>query len=80
VPEALATIEKALEVSPEKPAGRPEALRIREEWRLRLRQTDAAQADFREALALAPRIGRRCGNYARRVEWLIKSVGEYKDE
>jgi tetratricopeptide (TPR) repeat protein len=57
VPEALATIENALHVNPEELAYRPEALRIRGELRLKSGQTDAAEADFRDAIALAQRIG-----------------------
>jgi len=57
VPEALATIEKALQVNPEELAWRPDAIRIRGELRLKLRQTDAAEGDFRDAIALAQKIG-----------------------
>ena len=57
VPEALATIEKALQVNPEELVWRPDALRIRGELQLRLGQVDAAEADFRDAIALAQKIG-----------------------
>jgi class 3 adenylate cyclase/tetratricopeptide (TPR) repeat protein len=57
VPEALATIENALHVNPEELAYRPEALRIRGELRLKSGQTDAAEGDFRDAIALAQKIG-----------------------
>ena len=57
LPDAFATIEKALEVNPAELAWRPEALRIRGELELRLHQTDAAEKDFRDAIALAQQIG-----------------------
>ena len=57
IPEALATIEKALQVNPEELAWRPDALRIRGELQLRVGRPDAAEADFREAIALAQKIG-----------------------
>lgn len=46
VPEALATIEKALQVNPLELAWRPDAIRTRGELRLKLRQTDAAEGDY----------------------------------
>jgi len=57
VPEALATIEEALQVNPEELAWRPDAVRIRGELQLRLGRVDAAEADFRDAIALAQKIG-----------------------
>ncbi|HSU91688.1 MAG TPA: adenylate/guanylate cyclase domain-containing protein [Sporolactobacillaceae bacterium] len=57
VPEALATIEKALLVNPEELAWRPDAIRIRGELRRTLGNIDAAEADFRDAIALARKIG-----------------------
>jgi len=57
VPEALMTIEKALLVNPEELAWRPEAIRIRGELRRTLGNVDAAEADFRDAIALARKIG-----------------------
>jgi tetratricopeptide (TPR) repeat protein len=57
VPEALATIENALQVNPEELAWRPEAIRIRGELRCRLGQTDGAEVDFHDAIALAQKIG-----------------------
>ena len=56
VPEALATIEKALQVNPEELVWRPDAIRIRgdcsSDWVGR-----AAEADSRDAIALAQKIG-----------------------
>jgi hypothetical protein len=57
VPDALATIEKALQVNPAEVAWRPEAIRIRGELRLGFRRTDAAESDFRDAISLAEKIG-----------------------
>ena len=57
VPEALVTIEQALQVNPEELAWRPEAIRIRGELRRTLGQTDGAEADFRAAIVLAQKIG-----------------------
>jgi tetratricopeptide (TPR) repeat protein len=57
VPEALATIEKALQVNPDELAWRPDAIRMRGELQLRVDQADAAESDFRDAIALAQKIG-----------------------
>jgi tetratricopeptide (TPR) repeat protein len=57
MPEALATIENALQVNPEELVWRPETIRIRGELRRRLGQTDGAEADFHDAIALAQKIG-----------------------
>jgi predicted ATPase len=57
MPEALETIEHALQVNPEELAWRPEAIRIRGELRCRLGQTDGAEVDFHDAFALAQKIG-----------------------
>ena len=53
IDEALATIEEALQVNPEESFFRPNALTLRGALRLRLGQTELAEADFREAIALA---------------------------
>jgi tetratricopeptide (TPR) repeat protein len=57
VPHALETIEQALQMNPAELSWRPEAIRIRGELELRLHQTDAAEKDFRDAIALAQQIG-----------------------
>src|SRR3984893_2717580 len=54
--EALATVEQALEANPDQLVHRPEALRIRGELRLKQRQIALAEADFREAIALAQKM------------------------
>jgi tetratricopeptide (TPR) repeat protein len=51
--EAMQTIEQALRANPEELAYRPEALRLRGEIRLKLGQKESAEADFREAIAMA---------------------------
>jgi tetratricopeptide (TPR) repeat protein len=81
MPEALATIEKALQVNPVELAWRPEAIRIRGELRLKSRQTDAAAGDFRDAIALAQKIGARAWELRARtslVRLLDKQV--HRDE
>jgi hypothetical protein len=57
VHDALATIEQALQVNPAELSWRPEVIRIRGELWFRLRQTEAAEADFRDAIALAQKTG-----------------------
>jgi class 3 adenylate cyclase/tetratricopeptide (TPR) repeat protein len=56
MPEALATIEKALQTNPEELTWRPDLIRIRGELRRRLGQTDAAEADFRKAITCAQKM------------------------
>jgi tetratricopeptide (TPR) repeat protein len=56
VAEALETAEQALQVNPDLLASRPEMLRLRGDLRLKLGQTELAEADFREAIALAQRM------------------------
>ena len=51
--DALSTIEEALQANPEELFFRPNALTCRGELRLKLGQTELAEADFREAIALA---------------------------
>jgi class 3 adenylate cyclase/tetratricopeptide (TPR) repeat protein len=53
IADAFATVEQALRVNPEEVFYRPEIFRLRGEIRLELRQTELAEADFREAIALA---------------------------
>jgi class 3 adenylate cyclase/tetratricopeptide (TPR) repeat protein len=55
--DALETVERALQANPEELVHRPEALRLRGELRLKQGQTELAEADFREAIALAQRMG-----------------------
>jgi class 3 adenylate cyclase/tetratricopeptide (TPR) repeat protein len=54
--DALATIEQALQANPDQLAYRPEMLRVRGELRLEQGQTELAEADFREAIALAQKM------------------------
>jgi len=53
VADAFATVEQALRVNPEEVFYRPEIFRLRGELRLKLAQTELAEADFREAIVLA---------------------------
>jgi predicted ATPase len=55
--EALETVERALQANPEELVYQPEILRIRGELRLKQGQTELAEADFREAIALAQKMG-----------------------
>jgi tetratricopeptide (TPR) repeat protein len=54
--DALITIEEALQANPEELVFRPNALSCRGNLRLKLGQTELAEADFREAIALAQKM------------------------
>jgi tetratricopeptide (TPR) repeat protein len=54
--EALETVEQALQVNPDELLNRPETLRLRGELRLKLAQTELAECDFRESIALAQKM------------------------
>jgi tetratricopeptide (TPR) repeat protein len=56
IDDALTTIEEALQANPEELVFRPNTLRCRGELRLRLGQTELAEADFHEAIALAQKM------------------------
>jgi predicted ATPase len=56
IDDALSTIGEALQANPEELYFRPETLRIRGNLRLKLGQTELAEADFREAIALAQKM------------------------
>ena len=56
IDDALITIEEALQANPEELVFRPNALTCRGELRLKLGQTELAEADFREAIALAQKM------------------------
>ena len=56
IDDALITIEEALRANPEELLYRPNALICRGELRLKLGQTRLAEADFREAIALAQKM------------------------
>jgi len=55
--DALETVELALQVNPDEIVFRPETLRIPGELRLKQQKTELAEADFREAIALATSMG-----------------------
>jgi tetratricopeptide (TPR) repeat protein len=57
IAEALETLEQALQMNPDEIYYRPEIFRIRGELRLKQGQTELAEADFREAIALAQKMG-----------------------
>ncbi|MFZ1120437.1 MAG: hypothetical protein WAN81_09415, partial [Candidatus Binataceae bacterium] len=54
--DALAMVEQALQANPGQVAPRPEMLTLRGELRLEQGQTELAEADFREAIALAQKM------------------------
>jgi class 3 adenylate cyclase/tetratricopeptide (TPR) repeat protein len=56
IDDALITIDEALQANPEELFYRPNALICRGELRLKLGQTGLAEADFREAIALAQKM------------------------
>jgi len=55
--DALETIEQALQVNPDEIVYRPEILRTRGELRFKQGETESAEADFREAIARAQKMG-----------------------
>jgi tetratricopeptide (TPR) repeat protein len=55
--DALETVERTLDFSPVEIRYRPETLRVRGEIRLSLKQSEHAEADFRESIALAQKMG-----------------------
>jgi tetratricopeptide (TPR) repeat protein len=55
--DALETVEQALQASPDELVNRPEIFRLRGELRLEQGQTELAEADFREAIGLAQKMG-----------------------
>jgi tetratricopeptide (TPR) repeat protein len=57
VADALQTIDDALRANPQELFFRPETLRVRGELRLRQGDRGLAEADFREAIALAQKLG-----------------------
>jgi predicted ATPase len=57
IDDALGTIEEALHANQEEVVFRPNILKCRGELRLKLSQTELAEADFREAISLARGMG-----------------------
>ncbi|MBV8359503.1 MAG: AAA family ATPase [Deltaproteobacteria bacterium] len=55
--DALETVEQALNFNPDEAVGRPEALRIRGELRLKQGERQLAEADFRDSIAMARGMG-----------------------
>jgi predicted ATPase len=56
IADALGTIENALQANPVELVYRPDALKCRGDLRLKLGQPEQAEADFREAIALAQKM------------------------
>jgi predicted ATPase len=59
VVEALETVERALQANPDELVSRPETLTLRGELRLKQGKAKLAEADFREAIALAQNMSAR---------------------
>ncbi len=57
IADAFETVEQALRANPDELVIRPAALRLRGELRLKQGQSELAEADFREAIALAQKMG-----------------------
>jgi predicted ATPase len=57
IAEALGTIDDTLRANPQELFLRPETLRVRGELHLKQRDSGAAEADFREAISLAQKMG-----------------------
>src|SRR5207245_7002043 len=55
--DARETVEQALRANPHELVYRPETLRLRGELRLKQGQTELAEADFRDSIALAQKMG-----------------------
>jgi predicted ATPase len=55
--DALSTIEDALQANPQEVTFRPKILTCRGDLRLKIGQMEPAEADFREAIALAQKMG-----------------------
>ena len=59
IADAVSTIEEALQANPEELVYRPNILTCRGELRIKLGQAELAEADFREAIALAQKMSAR---------------------
>jgi tetratricopeptide (TPR) repeat protein len=57
IADALETVEQALQANADELVYRPETFRLRGELRLKQGQTEMAEADFRESIALAQKMG-----------------------
>lgn len=75
VPQALETIERALQANPGELTWRPEVIRMRGELRRLVGQTEEAETDFRRAIALAQRLSAKAWEL-RATTSLARLVGE----
>ena len=55
--DALETVEQAIRMNPDELVYRPDTLRLRGELRLKQGQTELAEADFRDSIAMARSMG-----------------------
>jgi class 3 adenylate cyclase/tetratricopeptide (TPR) repeat protein len=75
LPQALETIDRALQANPGELTWTPEAMRMRGELRCLVGQTEEAEADFRQAIALAQKISAKAWEL-RATTSLARLVGE----
>ena len=75
LPQALETIDRALQANPGELTWRPEVIRMRGKLRCLLGQTEEAEADFRGAIALAQKISAKAWEL-RATTSLARLVGE----
>ena len=78
--EALDTVERAFQANPGELYVLPETLRIRGELRLRQQQTERAEADFRESIALAQKQGAKAWELrsAMSLARMLMERGDYR--
>ena len=79
--DALETVEQALQLNSEQACYRPEILKVRGELRFKQGQTEPAEADFREAIVLAHRMGAKAWELRATMSLarLFQDVGRRKE-
>ena len=79
--DALETVEQALQLNSEQACYRPEILKVRGELRFKQGQTEPAEADFREAIVLAQRMGAKAWELRATMSLarLFQDVGRRKE-
>ena len=79
--DALATVEQARQLNPDQIIYRPETFRLRGELRLEQGQTEFVEADFREAIALARKMGAKAWELRAAIclARLLASAGRRED-
>jgi tetratricopeptide (TPR) repeat protein len=81
IPDALATIEQALQTNPDELIFRPEIFRVRGELRLKQGDSGLAEADFHEAISLAQKMGAKAWELraATSLARLLKRQGKIEE-